>query len=652
MIDGVRILFLEDDILDFELVSSRLAEAGLHCKVDHAKNQSAFEKAISTEDYHLILSDYSIPGYSGMAALRHVRSKSPTLPFIILSGTLSEEQAVEILRAGATDYIIKQRLNRLAPAVERALEEAAQKEELRENEQRVREQAALLDKARDAIVLLDMEQRILFWNKSAERIFGWTSEEVIGEHIGVFLTGRSSASFGSVLDQALSREEWRGELPVQTKTGKRIIVESRWSVMRDSESTEPKGVLLINTDITEKKEIEAQFLRAQRIETIGSLSGGIAHDLNNALSPIIMASELLNDEITTDSGHRMIEMVRGSAKRCADMVKQILTFSRGAGQAWELLDMCKIIDELAGLARETFPRLITIQTRCDSNLSGVVGNLTQIHQVLMNLLVNARDAMPRGGEIQIRARNVTLKKRASKMLTRSANGPFLSIAVTDTGTGIAPEIVDRIFEPFFTTKELGKGTGLGLSTVLSIVKAHGGFLELQSDLGKGTTFELFFPAEVEASKVIEEPIDPPPQRAAGEQLLIVDDEAGLLAIVKNTLETFGYRVRTASDGLAALDILEKSRGEIDLVLTDWIMPLMSGTELLRRIRAISPDIKVIVVTGSAQLEHGELRDLSIQGVLEKPYNTETLLARVREVFDGVEPLRHAPPTGPKAGNAT
>ncbi len=636
MSNGVRILFLEDDALDFELVSAHLQGAGLQCVIDHAKSQSAFEKAFSSCSYDLILSDYSIPGYSGMAALRHVRANSQILPFIILSGILSEEQAVEILKAGATDYIIKQRLNRLAPAVKRALEEAAQKEKLRDKEERVREQAALLDKARDAIVLVDMRQRILYWNKSAERIFGWEEREVIGEPMAMFLTGRNATNFDSALAQALSSEEWRGELPVQTRTGKRIIVESRWTVLRDPESLQPKELLLINTDITEQKELEAQFLRAQRTETIGALSGGIAHDLNNALSPIIMASELLSDEVTSESGQRMIEMMRSSAKRCADMVRQILTFSRGAGQGWELLDARKIIDELAELARETFPRLITIDVRCDAKLSGIIGNLTQIHQVLMNLLVNARDAMPRGGEIQIRARNLTFRNRANKMLPLPVSGPFLAISVTDTGTGIAPEIIERIFEPFFTTKEIGKGTGLGLSTVFSIVKAHGGFLELRSELGKGSTFEMFFPAEIEAAKVADEPVESSPHRSRGEQLLLVDDEVGLLAIVKNTLEAFGYRVLTASDGLAALDILEKSHGEIDLILTDWVMPLMSGAELMRRLRVMAPGIKVIVVTGSAIFESNVFEEYPIQGMLEKPYSTEALLERVRAALDSPE----------------
>jgi two-component system, cell cycle sensor histidine kinase and response regulator CckA len=633
--EGVRILFLEDNLLDYELVSAGLEQEGVRCHIVHAKSQSAFEKAFSEGAFDLVLSDYSVPGYSGLAALKHVRATSELLPFIILSGTLSEEQAVEILKAGATDYIIKGRLNRLAPAIERALDEVAQQRELRAHEEQIHAQAALLDKARDAIVLVDMEQRIEYWNKSAERIFGWGRKEVLGEPLGLFFTGPSAINRNSAMDEVVSRGEWRGEFPVQTKTGKRIIVESRWTLMRDPGAAQPKGILLINTDITEKKDIEAQFLRAQRIETIGSLSGGIAHDLNNALSPIIMASELLSEEVKTDSGARMLEMVRGSARRCADMVRQILTFSRGAGQGWELIDPKKIIDELTGLSRETFPRLITIEAKYESNLHPFLGNVTQLHQVLMNLLINARDAMPRGGEIRLGARNVILKNRETKMLPRPAHGPYINISVTDTGTGIAPEIMDRIFEPFFTTKEVGKGTGLGLSTVHSILKAHGGFLELRSAVGKGSTFDLFFPAAVLREEVVEERESAPP--AIGrEQILLVDDEAGLLAIVKSTLETYGYHVRTASDGLEALDILERSGKEIDLVITDWVMPLMSGTELLRRIRALAPSIKVIIASGSSMMDKQEFQDFSIQGVLEKPYNTEALLARIRQALDGHE----------------
>jgi two-component system, cell cycle sensor histidine kinase and response regulator CckA len=507
----------------------------------------------------------------------------------------------------------------------------------REAEAQIREQAALLDKARDAIVLVGMDQQIQYWNRSAERIFGWSAVETVGKHINEFLLTRSRSNEKALYERLLAENEWRGELEVRAKNGKRIIVESRWSLTRDAEEQNPKGILLINTDITEKKEIEAQFLRAQRIQTIGELSGGIAHDLNNALAPIVMAGELLSDEVTSDPGKRMLEMVRTSAKRCGDMVKQILSFSRGAGQGLELLDPCKIVEELAALCTETFSRLIKIKTRCEPWANHFHGNVTQMHQVIMNLLVNARDAMPKGGEIRIDVKNVFFRHHLNKMLSLPADGPYVSISVADSGSGIPPEIVDRIFEPFFTTKGVGKGTGLGLSTVFSIVKSHGGFIELASEVGKGTTFELFFPAQVRAEVAAEEPSASSLPSARGEQLLLVDDEAGLLAMVKSTLQTIGYRVLTASDGLEALAILESSRPEIDLVITDWQMPLMSGSELLRKMHATYPDLKVIVATGEPG-GASELSSLSVQGLLQKPYTTEALLKAIRQVLGKEMPV--------------
>jgi len=255
-----------------------------------------------------------------------------------------------------------------------------------------------------------------------------------------------------------------------------------------------------------------------------------------------------------------------------------------------------------------------------------------MHQVIMNLLVNARDAMPKGGTITLRAKNVFLHDYSAKMLGRRATGPFVSISVSDNGSGIPPEIVDRVFEPFFTTKEVGKGTGLGLSTVFSIVKNHGGFLELRTEVGKGTTFELFFPAHVRAEVAKAEEAAPTLHASRGEQVLIVDDEAGLLAMVKSTLETLSYRVLTAADGLEALAILEKQGDEVELVLTDWQMPLMSGAEVVRKIHAAHPELKIVVATGSADGSNPEFSTLPIWGVLQKPYTTDELLNTVREAL--------------------
>lgn len=764
----VRILFLEDNALDFELVAEYLVGQGFNCQVTRAATRQDFERIFRPHDFDIVLSDYAIPGYSGFAALERVRGQDAALPFILLSGTLSEEEAVEALRAGATDYIIKQRLHRLVPAIERALRDAkAQRQSAqatdalrsseerfklavratndviwewdvasdevwcnetfdvlfgyhhgsrsfsaqeklarihvrdqprvagrmqeklrstdslwveeyefqrrdgryahvldraiicrddggrpirmigamsdithrREAEAQIREQAALLDRARDAIVLIGMDQRIQYWNRSAERLFGWTAVEAVGKHVSEFLLRRSLADDEGFHNRLILENEWRGELEVRAKNGKLITVESRWSLMREAEESEPTGILLINTDVTDKKQMEAQFLRAQRIQTVGELSGGIAHDLNNALAPIVMASDLLSDEVTSEAGKRMLEMVRTSASRCSEMVKQILSFSRGAGHASELLDPCKTVEEVARLCGETFTRMITIKTRCEPRANQFRGNLTQMHQVIMNLLVNARDAMPKGGEIRIDVKNVLLHEHKSKMLPAPANGPYVCITVSDTGSGMKPEIMGRVFEPFFTTKEVGKGTGLGLSTVFSIVKSHQGFLELRSEVGKGTTFELFFPAQVREGPGRGRPDATTLPASRGECLLIVDDEEGLLAMMKTTLETLGYRVFTASSGLEAMSILEKSRRDIDVVLTDWIMPLMSGAELVRKIQTAYPDLKIVVGTGNPS-SVADLPSSGIHGLLHKPYTTEVMLKVLGETLrkPGASPI--------------
>jgi two-component system cell cycle sensor histidine kinase/response regulator CckA len=334
-----------------------------------------------------------------------------------------------------------------------------------------------------------------------------------------------------------------------------------------------------------------------------------------------------------------LDLVRTSAKRCADMVRQILSFTRGAGHGREPLNPAKVIEELASFARETFPRLITIHSQSEPGIRWIDGNVTQIHQVLMNLLINARDAIPAGGTIWITARNVFLRNQKTPMLAESATGPYVSICVRDTGTGIPSDVMDKIFEPFFTTKEPGKGTGLGLSTVYSIVKSHGGFLEVRSAPGQGTTFELFLPAHVD--KTEPEPAAEIAKRppAEGERLLVIDDEAGLLAVLKNTLEAIGFQVSTAASGLEAISLLEKPDAKFDVILTDWIMPILSGPDLIKRLRALAPESKIVVVTGSADVEGAPVRDSGIDGVLLKPYTTETLLAAISAALGKAETMQ-------------
>ena len=488
----LHILHVEDNADDALFTDRQLKTGGLNCAIKRVETREDFEKELDREPLDVILCDFSMPQFNGLAALKFAQKKRPDVPFIFLSGTIGEELAIEALREGATDYIIKDRLSRLVSSIKRALRESAECAERRRMEQRLREQAELLDLARDAICLNDMQQNILYWNKSAERLYGWSSHEALGRNANELLFQDDLDGPTEALRSLIRNGEWMGELHQVTKHEKNIIVESRWTLMRDAEH-KPQSILVINTDVTEKKQMEAQFLRTQRMEGIGALAGGIAHDLNNALTPISIGIDLIRADLADKESKKHLEMMSASMRRAVEMVRHILNFSRGVGGRHETLRLKPLLDEMVHFATKTFPRSIRIETGIAEDLPSVTGNSTQLHQVLLNLCVNARDAMPNGGQLTIEAHAVKLGESDLPKNSGLSPGAYVSLRVSDTGHGIPAEIRQKIFDPFFTTKELGKGTGLGLSTAMGIVKTHNGFLDFESEPGKGTTFKVFLP---------------------------------------------------------------------------------------------------------------------------------------------------------------
>ncbi|MDB6153287.1 MAG: multi-sensor hybrid histidine kinase, partial [Chthoniobacteraceae bacterium] len=366
-------------------------------------------------------------------------------------------------------------------------------------EQRIAEQAALIDQARDAILVRDLDDRIIFWSKGAERLYGWTAGEAAGRRFDELLNP-ASEKLKEARKSILEHGEWSGELQKITKAGAKVILNCRWTMLRN-EHQGPKSYLHIDTDITERKSIEQQFLRAQRMESIGTLAGGIAHDLNNALGPIMMAVDLLGMRFPDPKSQELISIIASSAQRGAEMVRQVLTFARGVeGQRIEV-QARHLLRDIEKIARDTFLKHIQLQTIIPSNLWTISGDPTQIHQVLVNLCVNARDAMPNGGKLILSAANISLDAHYAALHLEAHSGPYLCFHVEDSGEGMPPEVIEKIFDPFFTTKDIGKGTGLGLSTSLAIVRSHGGFMRVYSEVGNGTKFEVYFPAHTEVSSL-------------------------------------------------------------------------------------------------------------------------------------------------------
>lgn len=494
-------------------------------------------------------------------------------------------------------------------------------------EEQLREQATLLDNAQDAILVRDLEDKFRFWNKSAERIYGWSAEEVIGRDLKDLIYKDSLPQFAEAKHATLSKGEWQGELRQNTREGRDIVVESRWTLVRDDRG-EPKSVLVINTDVTDKRKTEAQFLRAQRMESIGTLASGIAHDFNNLLSPIMMSIQLLQARISDDDGQRLLAMLQMSAERGAGLVKQVLSFARGVEGERITLQPRHLIKEIVKILKDTLPKSIEVEFEATEDLSLVAGDATQLHQVLMNFFVNARDAMPGGGKLTIKAENVFIDDNYARMNLESKPGPFVLITIADSGVGISPRVINRIFEPFFTTKEHGKGTGLGLSTALGIVKGHGGFINVYSEPGRGTQFKIYLPAAetpftVQADKSTALPF------GRGELILVVDDEIAIREITKGTLEACGYRALTAADGTEAVALYAQHKDEIKVVLTDLMMPYMDGPVTIRALQKLNPKIKIIASSGLA--ESGR----AIEGVkmfLPKPYTAERLLKALADVI--------------------
>ena len=496
-------------------------------------------------------------------------------------------------------------------------------------EERIREQAALLAQAQDAILVRDLDLNILFWNKGAEKIYGWTTDEVVGTK-NVFK--ESFAHFEAARKTVIANGEWHGEFRQTRRNGSEIIVESRWTLVRD-EKGQPKSILVINTDVTEKKRMESQFLRAQRMESIGTLAGGIAHDLNNVLSPILMAIDMLQLRTTDEASRKWLDVLRTNAERGGDMVRQVLSFARGVEGERVALQPKHLIKEIVKILRETLPKSIEITFQIPNNLWIISADATQMHQVLMNLCVNARDAMPEGGSISIKAENIFLDENYARMHLEAKPGRFVMISVADTGPGMLPEVQSRIFEPFFTTKEMTKGTGLGLSTALTIVKSHGGFINVYSELHKGSQFTLYIPAVDTPGTVESAALQTDLPIGQGELILVVDDEESIREITRGTLETFGYTVLTASDGTEALALYADNKNEIAVVLTDMVMPFMDGPATIRALQRMNPQVRIIAASGlgaGQRAGEGALEGVSV--FLNKPYTAEKLLKTVAQVL--------------------
>jgi signal transduction histidine kinase len=504
---------LEDNLRDAELIQAALDGGGIEATIVHVKNRREFEAAIERDRFDLILSDYSLPQYNAMAALEFVRSKTAGVPFILLSGTVGEDVAVESLKTGATDYILKERLNRLVPAVQRALREAE--------------------------------------------------------------------------------------------------------------------------DQVERKRLEEHLRQGQKMEAIGQLAGGIAHDFNNILGCIVGYTELAAMEPTVNKAtHENLQEVLKASQRAKELVRQILTFSRQQEQERTATKLQLVIEEALKLLRASLPATIEICTEMEPEIPGVFADPTQIHQIIMNLATNAAHAMGRGsGRLGIKLSAIEVDATLARKVPDLTIGRYARVSVSDTGCGMDSATLQRIFEPFFTTKPPGEGTGLGLSVVHGIMKVHEGAITVHSELGKGSTFELFFPAlKGEAKQPASEPSSIP--RGNGERILFIDDEPMLANVSKKVLERAGYAVFTQTSSVEALATFRRAPDQFDLVITDLTMPNLNGEDLAREFLKLRADLPIILMTGEgSSMTPGKADELGFRALIMKPATAQSLAGAVRSVFE-------------------
>lgn len=511
-----------------------------------------------------------------------------------------------------------------------SVEEEA-RQQLIETQNQLAAQGALLDVAHDAIIVRSLDHVIRYWNAAAYRIYGWTAQEAVGRSARELLYA-SDEGFAEAAAATLREGHWSGELTQRTKSGDAIIADSSWTLVR-SDDGEPESIFTVNTNITERKRQEAILLRAQRLNSLGTFAGGIAHDLNNVLTPILTSAQLLAEGETDPGRLQMLAAIETSAIRGADMIRQVLSFARGVEGRRVRIDVLELLGEFGELCASTLPKSIQVTVGAGDHLHGVLGDRTQLLQVLMNLAVNARDAMPDGGHLTVSARSSEVDSVEAERQGVTA-GSFTIITVEDTGIGMSAETIERIFEPFYTTKAPGSGTGLGLATSQAIMSGHGGYLRVYSEPAHGSRFQLFLPSTPAAGVDNEQSRDSDevlPPRGVGQLVLVVDDEQEIRASTRRVLEAHGYSVAVASQGQDAIDYLNSERRPVDLVLTDIMMPVMDGMVLAETLALTHPDLPIVAMSGLSG-NSSRTEGNHVVSFLPKPFSTPDLLRAVHRAL--------------------
>ena len=634
-------LIIEDSEDDALLLAGELNSAGYELKWKRVETEAEYLASLGPH-LDVIFSDYALPQFSTPRAMTLLQTSGFNIPFIIVSGTIGEERAVESLRSGATDYVLKDRLKRLGPVVSRALGEARARAENRRAEDELRWRTAffeaLVDSALDGILVLNHRGKTVIQNPRLQQMFN-LPDAVVGDADNTRMLQQITArmkdpkQFTDGLAYVESHPDEIGQQEIMLVDGR--VLEHHHSPVRD-QTGRYYGRIWTFRDITARRKLEEQYRHAQKLEAVGQLAGGVAHDFNNNLAVIQgYASLLLTGSALPEEARESLEQIVLAVGNAANLTRQLLTFSRKQAMQFRLLDLNQIVGNLARMLQRVLGEDITLNFHYHAHLPPVLADAGMIEQVLLNLAVNARDAMPHGGRLIISTLEQTVDAEYKLLNPDAEAGNYVCLMVADNGTGIPPEIVPRIFEPFFTTKEPGKGTGLGLASVYGIVRQHHGWINLYSESGQGAVFRIYFPARPRADG--EDAERRPNQTIPGgsETVLLVEDEPWLRSLTKRLLERQGYTVIDARSGAAALDIWREHRDRIRLVLTDMVMPDgVSGPELVKQLQQDKPDLPAIFTSGYGAEFAG--KDFSLtEGVnfLQKPCPFHHLAHTLRQALD-------------------
>ena len=628
----LRVLMVEDSEDDALLVLRELRAAGYDLTHERVDTAAALEAALDRHPWDLVIGDYSMPHFSGTAALGMLRQRGLDVPYICVSGTITEELAVAAMKAGAHDYVTKGQLKRLLPAIERELREAQGRATLRATEASF---ATLVEHAPVGIYRSSPEGRFLSVNAAVVRMLGYeTGAQVLNLDMARDVYADAAERQRLVERDTYSDRQYDNvEATWKRRDGRLLTVQLSVRAVRNAAGRVDYYETFVR-DVTDQRRLQQQVLQSQKMEAVGRLAGGVAHDFNNLLTVITSYSDLLLEDLAPGDAKRDdVEQVRKAADGAAALTRQLLAFSRQQVVEPRVVSLNTVVEGLQKILRRVIGEDVELAITLAPDLGAVRADVGQLEQVLMNLAVNARDAMPTGGRLTIETANVEHDPDYARDQEAAAVRRFAMLAVSDTGCGMDEATKARIFEPFFTTKDVGKGTGLGLATVYGIVKQAGGFIWVYSEPGQGTSFKIYLPAvDATAERTTAAATTPAPRGT--ETVLLVEDAAAVRAVTKQILERQGYTVLEAPDGEAGLRLAQRHRGVIHLLLTDVVMPRVGGRELAEQLARLRPDVKVLYASGytdDSVVRHGILE--SGTAYLQKPFSPESLARKVRDVLD-------------------